>query len=117
MIRPGIRFDRFDRFDRCLSLAFCKSLTDDELKSIADKIVVHEDVVDLCKVEDPLHDQMFNSILGHKGIEYMVDNRDKADEKDSEQAVVPEFIRDQMISFPSQVLTLIDNSRVPSSKH
>ncbi|KAL9561178.1 hypothetical protein ACKAV7_014533 [Fusarium commune] len=72
--------------------AFCESLTDDELESIADEIVVHEDVVDLVEVEDPLHDQTFDSIPGHKGGEYMIDDGDEADGKDGEQAVVPEFV-------------------------
>ncbi|PNP53600.1 hypothetical protein FNYG_15723 [Fusarium nygamai] len=72
--------------------AFCESLTDDELESIADEIVVHEDVVDLVEVEDPLHDQTFDSIPGHKGGEYMIDDGDEADRKDGEQAVVPEFV-------------------------
>jgi hypothetical protein len=97
--------------------AFCESLTGDELESIADEIVVHEDVVDLVEVEDPLHDQTFDSIPGHKGGEYMIDDGDEADGKDGEQAVVPEFVRDQTISFTSQVLTLTGNSGVPSSKH
>jgi hypothetical protein len=75
--------------------ASCGSLTDDERESIADEIVVHENEADLGEVEDPLHYQMFDSIPGHKGSEYMVDDEDEADEKDGEQAVVPEFVRDQ----------------------
>lgn len=97
--------------------ASCESLTDDELESIADEIVVHEDVIDLCEVEDPLHDQMLDSIPGHKESECVVDDGDKADGKDDEQAVVPEFVRHQMISFPSQLLTLTGNLGVPSPKH
>ncbi|KAH7308888.1 hypothetical protein B0I35DRAFT_359908, partial [Stachybotrys elegans] len=70
----------------------CQGLTDDELESIADEIVVREDVVDLCEIGDPLRDQMFDSILGPRGSEDMVDDGDEAIEKDGEQAVVPEFV-------------------------
>jgi hypothetical protein len=100
--------------EELIPTTFCQSLTDDELESIADEIVVREDVVDLCEMGDSLRDQMLDSVLGPRGSEDMVNDGDEAIEKDGEQAVVPEFVRDQIISFPRQFLTLIGNSGVPS---
>ncbi|EXL39567.1 hypothetical protein FOCG_17831 [Fusarium oxysporum f. sp. radicis-lycopersici 26381] len=44
-----------------------RSPTGDELEDIAEEIIVHEDVADLCGVEDPLRDPMFGGIPGDKG--------------------------------------------------
>ncbi|KAK2926554.1 hypothetical protein FoTM2_013422 [Fusarium oxysporum f. sp. vasinfectum] len=72
-----------------------ESLTDDERETIADEIVVHEHEVALSEVEDPPDYQKFDSIPNHKGSQCSADDEDEADEKDGEQAVVPEFVRDQ----------------------
>ncbi|KFA62764.1 hypothetical protein S40285_10795 [Stachybotrys chlorohalonatus IBT 40285] len=76
--------------EELIPTTFCQSLTDDELESIADEIVVREDVVDLCEMGDSLRDQMLDSVLGPRGSEDMVNDGDKAIEKDGEQAMVPE---------------------------
>ncbi|KAK7229615.1 hypothetical protein V2G26_001785 [Clonostachys chloroleuca] len=62
--------------------ASCGSLTDDELESIADEIVVHEYVEELLEAADPLHDQTSDNLPGHKGSEYTVDDGDEAGGED-----------------------------------
>ena len=94
-----------------------QSPTDDELEDIVEEIIVHEDVADLCEVEDPLRDAMFDGIPGDKGGGGMVDIGDEVGEDDGEEILVSEFVRDQITSLQSLALTLPGNPRVHRSKH
>jgi hypothetical protein len=86
-------------------MASCWSPTDDELESIADEIVVREDGADLFEVEDCLDDTVFSSLADPARSGDVVHGGDKTDETDIEQAVIPEFVRGQLVpSSQSQAL-------------
>ncbi|KAM0279696.1 hypothetical protein ACHAQH_004498, partial [Verticillium albo-atrum] len=67
-----------------LSSPSCQSPTDDELGDAVEETVEHEDVIDLCEVENPLHELA----EGYRG---MSDKGDKVDEEDSEEVLATEF--------------------------
>ncbi|KAH8657240.1 hypothetical protein BGZ61DRAFT_567901 [Ilyonectria robusta] len=75
-----------------------QSPTDDELEDIVEEIIVHEDVADLCEVEDPLRDLLFDGIPGDKGSGGMAGDGDVVDGGDDEEILVPEFVTREFIA-------------------
>jgi hypothetical protein len=74
----------------------CQSPADGELEDIAEEIVAHEDLVDFCELEDPLHGLVFISMAGDKGSGPSggtAAGGNEVDEEDGEGALVPEFVR------------------------